>query len=320
LDAACELCGHSGEMLAKFPEKQIVQCPRCDLVFYDGALPEGDLYEEEYFSGGEYLDYRADKKVLQRNFERNVRMIKSLAPSGRLLELGSAYGFFLEVARSHWDARGIDVSREGVRHAREAIGVEALEADFLALPDEPESYDVICLWDTIEHLPRPVRTLEKASRWLKPGGTLLLTTGDVESTLARWRGQRWRQIHPPTHLYYFSARTLAKALEKSGLEVRDVSYVGHSRGSRAMLYGLLALGGKKTRWLYEALTFGGRIDVPVYLNLRDILRVVAQKPAAATASAQLPDVEGDRGQRSKSSATASAAAVTINPSRNPSGK
>lgn len=275
-------------MLARFPKKQIVQCPRCDLVFYEGALPDGDLYPEEYFAGGEYLDYRADKKVLQRNFARNVRMLRGLAPSGRLLELGSAYGFFLEVAQSHWDVRGIDVSTAGVRYARETIGVEALEADFLALPDEPESYDVICLWDTIEHLPRPVRTLEKAGRWLKPGGFLVLTTGDVESTLARWRGERWRQVHPPTHLFYFSARTLKRALENSGLEIRDVSYVGYSRGSRAMLYGLLALGGKKTRWLYEALTLGGRIDVPIYLNLYDILMVVAQKPLGPSAAAVTP--------------------------------
>jgi SAM-dependent methyltransferase len=265
-------------MLARFPKKQIVQCPRCELVFYAGPLPEGGLYMEEYFAGGEYLDYCSDKEVLQRNFARNVRMLRRLAPSGRLLELGAAYGFFLELARSHWDVRGIDVSPEGVRHARETIGVEALEADFLTLPEEPESYDVICLWDTLEHLFRPVRTLEKVGRWLKPGGILALTTGDIESSLARWRGERWRQVHPPTHLFYFSARTLKKALENSGLEIRDVSYVGYSRGFRAMLYGLLKLGSKKTRWLYGLLTFGGRLDFPIYLNLYDILMVVAVKP------------------------------------------
>ena len=265
-------------MLARFPKKQIVECPRCELVFYAGEVPESDLYREDYFAGGEYLDYRRDKEILQRNFGRSIAILRRLAPSGRLLEVGSAYGFFLELAQSHWDASGIDVSREAVRYSREVIGVDAREAEFLELPEEPETYDAICLWDTVEHLPHPVRTLEKAARCLKPGGIVALTTGDVESRLARWRGERWRQVHPPTHLFYFSRRTLERALESSGLEVRDVSYVGYSRGSRAMLYGLLALGGKKTGWLYEALTLGGRLDFPIYLNLYDILLVVAQKP------------------------------------------
>jgi SAM-dependent methyltransferase len=306
LTAACELCGYSGEMTARFPKKQIVECPRCELVFYAGPLPESDLYKEEYFAGGEYLDYRGDRKVLQRNFARSIAMLRRLAPSGRLLELGSAYGFFLELAQSHWDVRGIDVSAEGARYAREAIGVDAREADFLALPDERESYDVICLWDTVEHLPHPVRTLEKAGRWLKPGGILALTTGDVESPLARWRGDRWRQVHPPTHLFYFSGRTLKRALENSGLEIREVSHVGYSRGSRAMLYGLLALGGKKTSWLYKTLTLGERLDFPVYLNLYDILMVVAQKPFRQSNRSRKADgqtVTDDADGKSSSSAS-----------------
>jgi SAM-dependent methyltransferase len=285
---ACPLCGEAGPMRPRFPAYQIVECPRCALVFYAGAASTDSLYDQSYFAGGEYLDYRADRKVLQRNFRRHLPLLERWAPSGRLLELGCAYGFFLQVAAGRWQARGIDVSAEAVRHARDVGGVDAVQADFLALPDETDRYDLVCLWDTIEHLPRPIATVEKAARWLKPGGTLVLTTGDVESRLARLQGERWRQLHPPTHLFYFSAATLGRTAARAGLEPIHSSHVGHSRGYKAMLYGLFALGRKKSAWVYRLLTAGERLDFPIYLNLYDIILFAARKPAAPTAAAGAP--------------------------------
>jgi SAM-dependent methyltransferase len=275
-------------MRPRFPSHGIVECPRCALVFYAGAVSADALYGQSYFAGGEYLDYRADRNVLQRNFRRHLPLLERWAPSGRLLELGCAYGFFLQIAAARWQARGIDVSAEAVRHARDVGGVDAVQADFLSLPDEPGRYDLVCLWDTIEHLPRPIETVEKAARWLKPGGTLVLTTGDVESRLARLQGERWRQVHPPTHLFYFSPATLRRTATRAGLETIHSSHVGHSRGYRAMLYGLFALGGKRTAWIYRLLTAGGRLDFPIYLNVYDIILFAARKPDGSTGAAGAP--------------------------------
>ena len=60
------------------------------------------------------------------------------------------------------------------------------------------------MWDTIEHLKRPDLFVQKAAADLRPGGLIALTTGDIGSLNARLRGARWRMIHPPTHLHYFS--------------------------------------------------------------------------------------------------------------------
>jgi 2-polyprenyl-3-methyl-5-hydroxy-6-metoxy-1,4-benzoquinol methylase len=272
-------------MRPRYPAQDIVECPNCRLVFFDGALP-GGLYAEEYFGGSEYLDYAADKAFLQRNFRRQLPTLRQLAPGGRLLEVGCAYGFFLEVVRPFWEGKGVDVSAGAIRHARQTLGLNAVEAEFLELPEEPETYDLICLWDTVEHLPHPVRVIEKAARWLKPGGALVLTTGNIDSSVARFRKERWRQIHPPTHLYYFSPATLGRAVEGAGLTVADVSSVGYSRGFRAMAYGALVVREKPHRWLYDLVTLGGRIDFPVYLNLYDIFRMIALKPLSGETSAR----------------------------------
>ncbi len=294
----CELCGTPAETRELYPEQGIVRCTRCGLVFYAGRPQTAELYREEYFAGGEYQDYKGDKRILQRNFRRQIPRLLRLAPAGRLLEIGSAYGFFLETARPFWDVAGIDVSQEGVAHGRDALGLPISQGDFLDLPEQPDSFDLICLWDTIEHLPHPVRTIEKAARWLKPGGALAMTTGDIGSLVARFRKARWRQIHPPTHLFYFSRKTLARAVERAGLRVQSVSSVGYWRSLRSMLYGIFALGEKRTGWVYRALTAGGRLDLPVYLNLYDIFLMIAVKPADASARIAGRDATTDRKQPS----------------------
>lgn len=262
-----------------YPRLGILQCPACGLVFYRGPEVAEALYTAEYFAGGEYHDYRADKAILQRNFRRRIVDLLELAPSGALLEIGSAYGFFLELAQAHWRARGLEISPDGAAHASGVLGLAVEHADFLSLPDEPGSYDIICMWDTLEHLAHPVRFLEKIGRWLKPGGYLVLTTGNIASAMSRWRGERWRLIHPPTHQYYFSPATLERAAIRAGLHLQRISHVGYYRSYRSMLSGLLSRRGPASSLLYNLATLGGRLDMPIYLNLHDIMMMVARKPA-----------------------------------------
>jgi len=277
----CELCGRDSPAQPLYPRRRIVKCPNCGLVFYDGAADPAEIYNAEYFAGAEYRDYLADRSILEKNFKRRIRMLRRLAPGGRLLEIGSAYGFFLALARRYWHIAGIEIAPGPARYARETLGLDVVAADLLDLPDRTGQYDVICMWDTLEHLARPVRYIEKAARWLAPGGVLAMTTNDIDSFVARIRGRKWRQIHPPTHMYYFSRRTLAAAVTAAGLTPLAASYVGYYRSYRSMLHRLLAgpgRPGRKTRWLYQLLTLAGRLDLPIYLNLRDIILLTAQKP------------------------------------------
>src|SRR5262245_11459503 len=291
---ACELCGREGAPDPFYPRFGIIRCPRCRLVFFPGPVETGPLYGDAYFRGGEYLDYAGDEAVLKRNFRRRVRELRRFSPGGSLLEIGAAFGFFLDVARDLWQVRGLEISPEGAKHIRDVIGADVIQGDFLDLPDEPDRYDVICMWDTVEHLTHPVRYIEKAARWLKPGGVLAMTTGDVGSLLARLRKDRWRQIHPPTHLFYFSRETLSDAVQRAGLEVCHTSHVGHSRSYRAMMHSLFVTGRKRRDFLYAAATFGGRLHAPITINLHDILLLIARKPATTAPRAAAARSEPSR--------------------------
>lgn len=277
----CELCGFDGISDPYHPEKGIVQCPDCGLVYFPQVEPidPASIYSSAYFMGSEYFNYKLSKSALQKTFARRIQVLRKHQPRGKLFEIGSAYGFFLDLARDDWQVRGIDISRDAVRYARERMDLDVDCGDFLKLKDEPESYDLVCMWDTIEHLKHPTAYLQKASRWLKPGGILALTTGDIGSLAARLRGQKWRLIHPPTHLFYFSRETLQGALDRCGLEFAQCTYDGSYRGAKAMLYGLFSSRAKSRRLLNRLLTLGGSKDIPIYLNLFDIMFVVARKPA-----------------------------------------
>jgi 2-polyprenyl-3-methyl-5-hydroxy-6-metoxy-1,4-benzoquinol methylase len=251
----------------------------------DGDLPPGglkELYQEDYFAGREYIDYVADKPAVQKTLRRHLRLVqRHLLRGGRLLEVGCAHGFFLELAlRDYPGSVGVDVSHPAVVHAR-SLGVDAREGELLAMTfDAP--FDGVCLWDTIEHLPRPAEVIRQSVALLRPGGFLFLTTGDFGAWLPRLQGLNWRQIHPPTHLFYFTRRSLRELCRHSGLEVvRFGTVTVHRRLASAWralaLFRPASPGGRLAAFaLRVAPARVGNWSVP--LNLGDTLSLVARKP------------------------------------------
>ena len=273
----CRLCDSREKPTPLFAG--IVKCPGCGLDYFPDNADTSALYQRDYFHGAEYQSYSEEKEILQRNFKPRLADILQKHSSGKLLELGCACGFFLDLAKKHFQVKGVDITVEGTESARKNFGVEAICADFATLPDEKETYDVVCLWDTIEHLPEPFLYLKKAAGWLKPGGHLWLTTGDMGSVIAKARGEKWRQIHPPTHLYYFDRHSIEKALNSAGLKLEKFEHVGQYRSLKTMAYVLFVLRSPRLKWLYNLITLGGRFDLPIYLNTYDIMQVTAVKPS-----------------------------------------
>ena len=278
--AAARSCLVCGSKLAASPLAGLLKCGQCDFLTADTEFEAealARLYGKDYFHGSEYFDYVEERESLRLNFSARMATIESLL--GRLvgksvLEIGCAYGFFLEFARDRGMVpRGVDIAADAVRYARDQLQVDALQGDYLALETQPA--DLVVMWDTVEHLARPDLFIQRAARDVKPGGMVAITTGDIGSMNARLRGRRWRMIHPPTHLHYFSVETLARLIARNGLEVVHVSHPGVSRRVHAILYMVLMQRLRLPR-LYAVLK---RLlpNVAVTLNLFDIMFVVAKK-------------------------------------------
>lgn len=281
MNRQCLVCDGS---FANSPIPGLLQCTGCSFVTADVSLTLEQLaalYGEGYFSGEEYGDYLGDRKTIQRNFTTRLNTVLRYVPqpsTKRLFEIGAAYGLFLDVARKHFaDVEGIDISGPATAYARKELGLNVTEGDFLDY-EITKPIDIACMWDTIEHLPNPHLYIEKLSRHMMPGGVVVITTGDIASLMARWRGKKWRQIHPPTHLHYFAKATLAKLLERYGFRVIHTSYDGMYRSIDLIAHIILVLHQKRPG-LYSALKRTGVLNWDLYMNLYDIVFMIGEKTA-----------------------------------------
>jgi 2-polyprenyl-3-methyl-5-hydroxy-6-metoxy-1,4-benzoquinol methylase len=283
---SCLACGGAYQT-SRLPG--LVRCAACGFVSADLDLPDekfAELYDADYFHGQEYLDYVAEEESLRINFRDRIATLKTFVPNwskADLFEIGCAYGFFLsEIRNEVASASGIDISADAVRYAVEKSRVDAHQGDYLSF-DLGRKVDVIAMWDTIEHLKRPDLFIAKAAHDLKPGGVIALTTGDIESLNARLRGPRWRMIHPPTHVHYFSVASVSKLLDRHGFDVVHVSHPGNSRTLRAMLYFVFALQMKRPG-IYDALQSWPIFNLRLPLNLFDIMYVIGRRRSADATS------------------------------------
>jgi len=255
----------------------IVQCRQCGLV-YANPRPSAHDIVETYQSVEDplYLEER-DGRVL--TFERHLRALRRLTgpPDGRLLlDVGCYTGVFVEIAGERgWDAWGLEPSRWAAEQAQ-ARGLHVVQGtlDAASLPDA--HFDVVTLWDVIEHLADPRGVLEQVHRLLKPGGLVVVHTIDVDSLFARVMGARWPWLME-MHVYYFSRRTLRAMLEKCGFRV-----LGDRPQGRYLRLGYLMnrvsawmpFVGQPIEWVVTKLGLRG-LAVPV--NLGDLFTAYACK-------------------------------------------
>jgi len=197
---------------------RIVECRACRLRFVSPRERASGIWQT----------YRQiiDPFVLQNlearrmAFARGLRQIEKLRrPPGRLLDVGCSVGLFLDLARkSGWEVEGVEASEWSAAQAREqGFRVHNELFEQVELPER--SYEVVCFWDVLEHVPSPRLVLEKAHRLLRPGGLLMVSTPDITSLSARLLGRRWWFVERD-HIFYYSTATLSEQLRRTGFEPR----------------------------------------------------------------------------------------------------
>jgi SAM-dependent methyltransferase len=279
--ASCSICGRrapSREIFARngFP---IRRCDACGvgMAVVEDFDPE-KYYTSDYFKGHHtdgYNDYPATERILRREFAQTLAALRSLGPTGgKLLEIGCAYGFFLDEARRFYDVYGVEISRDAVAscHARGMTNVVAGTLDKGWL-EANGPFDVVVMLDVIEHLQRPDRAVQQAAEHLRPGGLMVATTGDFGSVYARHAGPRWRLMTPPQHLWFFTVEALSRLGERFGLRIIDVRHPWKLVPISLAVYQIARIAGRRTppkvpKWL-------GSMGLP--MNLFDALRITWRK-------------------------------------------
>ncbi len=235
----CNLCGADDTLhIAEIDGFHIVKCRQCGLVYVNPRYRQQQLqeiYTEEYYdhdginNGLEFFgydNYVDDEENIKTTFAKRLNTIERYAARGRLLDVGCATGFFLDLARSQgWEVVGSEVSEFSAHYARQTLGLDVRLGTLKQLSFEGEAFDVVTMWDVIEHVPDPLGELREVWRILRDGGVLSIITPDAGSLIARLLGARWEEFRRVReHVYFFSRRTMRETLRKAGFGVLKTEY------------------------------------------------------------------------------------------------
>src|SRR5262245_10274930 len=233
-ETTCLLCGgESWSPLVEAPDPtrervgrwfMVVQCRDCGLCFTNprpAPVSIAQFYCDDYRPHRPIHADSARTRWWQRwaPLARLHYWRKSvpLHGEGRLLDFGCGGGaFLLRMRRQGWNVVGVDASAAVVQQLRDRFGLAAL-AGSLPHPElVDESFDVITMWQALEHTHQPLDVLRAAHALLAPSGKLIASVPNIDSLAFRWFGQAWNGLELPRHLVHFDPWTLRLMLHRAG--------------------------------------------------------------------------------------------------------
>jgi SAM-dependent methyltransferase len=281
---ACPVCSAWAARAGVKAGYNFFRCKGCRLLF---VWPTPDnclgIYSDDYFSGAVkghgYVDYDSDKLPMVPTFERYLdRFAQYGVSSGRLLDVGAASGFFLNLARRRgYDTHGVEVSPYAAGLAR-SRGLNVFTGMLETADYSPGFFDVMTMLDVIEHMVDPASAMERARLLLRAGGLLAINTPDSGSFLARTLGMQWHMVLPPEHVCLFHRDSLRYLLEKAGFEVLLVTTIG-KRFTAQYVAHIIATWRQARLWkrLSRALQNSSVGRLGMSINLRDNVFMLAKK-------------------------------------------
>ena len=234
---SCSLCGSalpdfSTVLFVKY-RFPYLQCPSCTLV-YPSPRPRMEYVEDQYKNGRFSNSFEeiylpsAEYRMSTIFRERVEEILMPRVPTGRLLDIGCSSGHFLKVAFDHgFDVYGIEPNPEMASFASDELNLPNIISGTLRGDEYPfEHFDVITLWDVLEHVPQPNELLLAVYRLLKPGGWIFAYTENFDSFNYLITGSDSEMFSPDVHLRHYTPKTFRKEFEKADFIVREVMTKG----------------------------------------------------------------------------------------------
>ena len=230
----CEICGTDApvpvasrtDLLLGGPTVYTMnRCPGCG-VLYQHPRPTAASLAALYPADASYPPYRratTGEPFLRRfgrhhSLTKRCRLVLRHRAGGRLLDGGCATGDFLAALRAYpgWSLCGLEFSAAAVRYAAASTGVPVIRGQISAAAFATGSFDVVTLWDVLEHVADPRSVLAEMARLLRPGGLLVINQPNTASLDRRIFGHLWVGYELPRHLYLFPPALLRRLLGEYG--------------------------------------------------------------------------------------------------------
>ena len=210
----------------------IGKCDSCHLFLVRNPPTKQALQELYSFDAGYHKEFETNPELQKERLsiaEKDYAIIAeqiNQPSSGNLLDVGCSTGFFLRVARERgWRCKGVELSKDTASIASEKYGLEVFQGELANQQFEEGEFEVITLWDVIEHLEDPLTELKNIRHILAKEGIIVFRTPNADGLfpalslrIANWVGH-WPHATPPGHLFQFSKRSIRKLLDEGGFEI-----------------------------------------------------------------------------------------------------
>jgi 2-polyprenyl-3-methyl-5-hydroxy-6-metoxy-1,4-benzoquinol methylase len=268
------------------PERwTLVQCQQCGLIYTNPRVKPSDLdrlYPPTMFWDEKTANVR---KKDARRWRDQLALLREFKIAGRFLDIGCANGFLVEEAqKAGFDAFGVELSEKAVQYAREVLGLPGvLQGSLEEVGFSEEFFDVITMFDVLEHVPSPRLILNEVVRILRSGGVFIAQLPSVDSLGFRLFGPLWCYTQPAVHLTYFGRRTLTKMMQEAGLTILEIRGPVRRIGIRSEITRKRKLSVHLWRWWrrgenlsdhlrpnpFETISFGGTPDLMVVVGEKE---------------------------------------------------
>lgn len=248
----CPLCASTRAKLVFQSSNRfdILRCESCDLAFTDArrAPPASELYAT--FDQSDGLAQQSGRQALGLFLQQRAQIVRSVTGTGRLLDFGCGNGSFARLMSARgFEVVGLEPFSMGATIM--APNLELIRAPLDQVAPSLGGFDVITLWQVLEHLEQPVQTLRALCKLLNPDGVIVVSVPNFQSWQSNVFGGRWFHLDPPRHLLHFEPRSLTQCLLRAGLFETGHHPFLPEYGTTGWIQSMLNMVLPHTNFLYE---------------------------------------------------------------------
>ena len=209
---------------------EIHECLNCGLLFTEPRPPQDQI--GKYYKSEEYYSHQENKKGLVPklyeavkivNLRAKVKMATEGLQKGKMLEIGCGAGDFIhQMEEIGWECTGVEPSEDAQTIAKKRVKGTLLKPDDITKLED-EDYDLIVMWQVLEHVDNLREEVQHLYRLLKKGGRLVIAVPNFKSADAQHYKEFWGAYDVPRHLNHFCQESIRNIFKDSGLVLQKTN-------------------------------------------------------------------------------------------------